>query len=146
MFKSFKRSIMKMFREFLVYHHSSLEFRAKILTLMISSNGEMCECEKQKMKEIAYEIYGDDQERAALLIDTVKEYHAKIITDNGLDFEHLVQQVNKEACEVKRFCEKINIGLLIKLHECLDEKDEEERLFQLRIIEFLQGLKEECKV
>ena len=146
MFKLLKRSIMKMFREFLVYHHSSLEFRAKLLTLMVSSNGEMCECEKQKLKEIAHEIYGDDQERAELLIDTVKEYHKKIITDNGLDFEHLIQQVNKEVHEVKRFCQKIDIGLLMKLHECIDEEDEEERLFQLRIIEFLQNLKEECKV
>ena len=146
MFKQLKRNVMKMFREFLVYHHSSLEFRAKLLTLMVSSNGEMCECEKQKLKEIAHEIYGDDQERAELLIDTVKEYHNKIITDNGLDFEHLIQQVNKEVHEVKRFCEKIDIGLLMKLHECIDEEDEEERLFQLRIIEFLQNLKEECKV
>lgn len=135
-----------MFREFLVYHHSSLEFRAKLLTLMISSNGEICECERQKLKEIAHEIYGNDQERAELLIDTVKEYHNKIITDNGLDFEHLIQQVNKEVHEVKRFCEKIDIGMLMKLHECIDEEDEEERLFQLRIIEFLQNLKEECRV
>jgi len=146
MFKTLKRSIMKMFREFLVYHHSSLEFRAKLLTLMVSSNGEICECERQKLKEIAHEIYGDDQERAELLIDTVKEYHNKIITNNGLDFEHLIQQVNKEVHEVKRFCEKIDIGLLMRLHECIDEDDEEERLFQLRIIEFLQNLKEECKV
>ena len=146
MFKTLKRSIMKMFREFLVYHHSSLEFRAKLLTLMVSSNGEICECERQKLKEIAHEIYGDDQERAELLIDTVKEYHNKIITNNGLDFEHLIQQVNKEVHEVKRFCEKIDIGLLMRLHECVDEDDEEERLFQIRIIEFLQGLKEECKV
>ncbi len=135
-----------MFREFLVYHHSSLEFRAKLLTLMVSSDGEMNECEKQKLKEIAHEIYGEDQERAELLIDTVKEYHNKIVTDNGLDFEHLVQQVNKEVQEVKRFCEKIDIGLLMKLHECIDDEAEEECLFQMRIIEFLQGLKEECKV
>jgi len=135
-----------MFREFLVYHHSSLEFRAKLLTLMVSSNGEMCECEKQTLKEIAHEIYGDDHERAELLIDTVKEYHNKIVTDNGLDFEHLIQQVNKEVHEVKRFCEKIEIGLLMRLHACLEEENEEERLFQIRIIEFLQSLKNECKV
>jgi len=141
MFKTLKRAIMKMFREFLVYHHSSLEFRAKLLTLMVSSDGEMCECEKQKLKEIAHEIYADDPERAELLIDAVKEFHTKIVTDNGLDFEHLVQQVNKEVHEVKRFCEKIDIGLLMRLHECVDEEDEEAKLFQMRIIEFLQDLK-----
>ena len=146
MFKLLKRNVMKMFREFLVYHHSSLEFRAKLLTLMVSSNGEMCECEKQKLKEIAHTIYKDDDERAELLVDTVKEYHNKIITNNGLNFEHLIQQVNKEVKEVKRFCEKIDIGLLMQLHACMDDESEEEILFQERIIEFLQGLKDECRV
>jgi len=141
MFKVFKRNVLKMFREFLVYHNSSLEFRAKILTLMISSNGEICECEKQKLKEIAYKTYDKDLERAELLIETVKEYHEKIITNNGLDFEHLIQLVAKEVREVKRFNQKIDIGLLMELHDCIE--DEEESLFQMRIIEFLQNLKEE---
>jgi len=144
MVKTFKRNVMKMFREVLVYHHSSLEYRAKILTLMISANGEICECEKQKLKEIAYSIYGDDQDRAELLIDTVNEYHTKIITNNGLDFEHLIQQVQKETKEVKRFCEKIDMGMLMQLHECMD--NEEDILFQKRILEFLENLKDECKV
>jgi uncharacterized tellurite resistance protein B-like protein len=135
---------MKMFREILVYHHSSLEFRAKLLTLMVSANGEMCECEKQKLKEIAHRIYENDHDRAELLVDTVYEYHYKIVTNNGLDFEHLIAQVNREVREVKRFCKKIDIGLLMKLHECMD--DEEDVLFQLRIIEFLENLKEECQI
>ena len=143
MFKSIKRNIMKMFREFLVYHNNSLEFRAKILTLMVSSDGEISACEKQKLKEIAYKTYADDTERAELLIETVKEYHDKIITNNGLDFEHLIQLVAKEVREVKRFHEKIDIGLLMELHECIEEDDEENMLFQMRIIEFLQNLKEE---
>ena len=146
MFKSLKRSVMKMFREFLVYHHSSLEFRAKLLTLMVSSNGEMDECERHVLKEIAYEIYADDDDRAELLVDMVREFHNKIVTDNGLNFEHLIQQVAKEVREVKRFCQKIDIDMLMRLHACIDEEDEEERLFQMRIIEFLQGLKEECRV
>ncbi len=144
MVKTFKRNVMKMFREVLVYHHSSLEYRAKILTLMISANGEICECEKQKLKEIAYSIYGDDQDRAELLIDAVNEYHTKIITNNGLDFEHLIQLVQKETKEVKRFCEKIDMELLMKLHACMD--NEEDILFQKRILEFLQNLKDECKI
>ena len=144
MFKGLKRNIMKMFRELLVYHHSSLEYRAKILTLMISANGDICECEKQKLKEIAHSIYGDDQERAELLIDTVNEYHSKIMTNNGLDFEHLIQLVARETKEVPRFTAKIDMGLLIQLHECMDI--EEDILFQQRIIEFLQGLKDEYGV
>lgn len=139
--KSLKRTLKKFFREFLVYHHSSLEYRAKILTLMVSSNGKISECEKEKLKEIAHSIYNDDMERAELLIDTVYEYHKKIITRNGLDFEHLIQLVGRETKEVKRFADKIDISLLQQLHVCVDE--EEDRLFQDRIIEFLQTLKDE---
>ncbi|WP_295421002.1 hypothetical protein [Sulfurovum sp.] len=146
MFRAFRRKVIKMFREFLVYHNSSLEFRAKILTLMVSSNGTIDDCEKQKLKEIAHSIYKDDYDRAELLVDTVYEYHNKIVTNNGLDFEHLVQIVNREVKTVKRFCEKIDMDMLMQLHACVDEEDEEDLLFQQRILEFLQGLKDECRV
>jgi len=142
-FKNLKRTVKKMFREFLVYHHSSMEYRAKILTLMVSANGEICECEKQKLKEIAHRIYGDDQERAEILIDTIYEYHTKIINNNGLDFEHLIQLVEKETKNVKRFADKIDIGLLRSLNECIDEEDEEDLLFRERLLEFLENLKKE---
>ena len=143
MLKDIKRTVKKMFREFLVYHHSSLEYRAKIFTLLVSANGEICECEKQKLKEIAHHIYGDDHERAELLLDTINEYHTKIVTNNGLDFEHLVQLVVKETKEVKRFADKIDLELLHKLNECVDEDDEEEVLFRKNLLEFLQNLKDE---
>ena len=141
MFKNLKRQLMKMFRELLVYHHSSLEYRAKILTLMVSANGEICECEKQKLKEIAHSIYSEDPQRAELLIDTVNEYHTKILTNNGLDFEHLILLVERETREVPRFTSKIDMGLLMQLHECMESS--EDILFQQRIIEFLQALKDE---
>ncbi|WP_309500195.1 hypothetical protein [Sulfurovum sp.] len=141
MFQGIKRNIMKMFRELLVYHHSSLEYRAKILTLLVSADGEICECEKQKLKEIAYSIYADDHDRAELLLDAVYEYHTKIITNNGLNFEHLVLLVEKETREMKRFAQKIDMDLLVQLHECIEE--EEARLFQERILDFLQNLKDE---
>jgi len=144
LFKNLKRQLMKMFRELLVYHHSSLEYRAKILTLMVSANGEICECEKQKLKEIAHSIYSEDPQRAELLIDTVNEYHTKILTNNGLDFEHLILLVERETREVPRFTSKIDMGLLMQLHECMESP--EDTLFQQRIIEFLQGLKDEYGV
>jgi len=141
--KNLKRTVKKMFREFLVYNHSSLEYRAKILTLIVSANGEICECEKQKLKEIAHEIYSNDYERAELLIDTVNEYHTKILTNNGLDFNHLVQLVHKETKEVKRFSKKIDMELLRTLSDCMDEDDEDGILFKERLLEFLQTLKDE---
>lgn len=141
MLKGIKRRVRKIFREFLVHHHSSLEYRAKLLTLMVSANGAICECEKQKLKEIAHTIYGNDFERADLLIDTVHEYHGKIATSNGLDFEHLIQLVEKETKSVPRFVTKIDMVLLRQLYECID--NEEDALFQERILEFLQNLIDE---
>ncbi|MGC9351760.1 MAG: hypothetical protein ACP5D3_07200 [Sulfurovum sp.] len=141
MIKKLKRNFIKMFRELLVYHHSSLEYRAKILTLMVSSNERIDECEEQALKEIAHKIYHDDPERAELLIDTVTEYHEKIVTSNGLDFEHLVQDVERESRAVNRYVEKIDFELLGKLHHCM--KEEEDIIFQERILDFLQMLKEE---
>ena len=143
MFKNVKRAIVKMFREFLVHHHSSLEYRAKILTLIVSANGEICECEKQKLKEIAYNVYGNDDERAELLLDTIYEYQKKILTNNGLDFEHLIHLVEKETKSVKRFAEKINMEHLHMLHKCVDDDSEEDILFQRNILEFMQTLKDE---
>lgn len=141
LFKQLKRNFRKMFRELLVYHHSSLEYRAKVLTLMVSSNDEISACEEKALQEIAYEVYENEPERAELLVDTVKEYHEKIITDNGLDFEHLVQQVERESRDVPRYVEKINFERLNILHQCM--KEEDDIIFQQRILEFLQMLKDE---
>jgi len=105
---------------------------------MVSSNGEIDECEKQKLKKISHTIYSDDIERAELLIDTVNEYHKKIITNNGLNFEHLIQLVERETKAVPRFVDKIDVDMLRELHVCVD--DEENALFQERILEFLGSL------
>jgi hypothetical protein len=130
-----------MFRELLVYHHSSLEYRAKILTLMVSSNDVINECEEKALHEIASLVYKDEPERAELLVDTVKEYHEKIVTKNGLDFEHMVQQVERESRDVPRYVEKINFERLNILHQCM--KEEDDIIFQQRIFDFLKMLKEE---
>ena len=141
MFKQLKRNFRKMFRELLVYHHSSLEYRAKILTLMISSNDKISECEEKALHQIANIVYESEPERAELLVDTVKEYHEKIVTNNGLDFEHMIQQVERESRDVPRYVEKINFERLNILHKCMEE--EEDIIFQQRILEFLQMLKDE---
>jgi len=142
MLKFIRRKVKKFFREFLLYHNSSLEYRAKVFTLVIASNESITECEEEMLMQCACEIYANDEERCEILVDTVKEYFEKIITNNGLDFEHLVFQVEKETREVKRFSEKINIEMLRRFQIC--EMSEEERIYQLRVIDFLADLKERC--
>jgi len=110
MIKKLRRKIKKVFRELLLYHNNSLEYRAKLLTLVVSVNHEISPCEEDLLYETACEIYNQDEERAEILVEAVKEYFNKIITNNGLDFEHLVFQVEKETKEVKRFAQKIDIS------------------------------------
>lgn len=140
MVKLFRKKVKKFFREFLIYHNNSLEYRAKLLTLVVATNEQISECEEALLMESACEIYQNDEERCEILVETVKEYFEKIITNNGLDFEHLVFQVEKETREVKRFAQKIDVEALMKFQDC--EMGEEEKLYQLRVIEFLADLKE----
>ncbi|SFV54932.1 hypothetical protein MNB_SV-9-15 [hydrothermal vent metagenome] len=141
--KNIKRKLIKMFREFLVYHNKSLEFRAKLLTLMVASDNDINPCEDKLLRIIANEIYSNNSDRANLLIDTVYEYAIKIKTNNGLNFEHLIMLVEKETKTVKRFEKKIDIELLNRFSECID--DEDDKIFNKRIIEFLENLKKEYR-
>ena len=140
MVKRVRRKIKKIFRELLLYHNSSLEYRAKVLTLVVAVNQKITPCEEELLFKTACEIYDNDEERSEILVETVKEYFNKIITNNGLDFEHLIHQVEKETREVKRFAAKIDINALMKFQECID--DEDDKIYQLRVIEFLTELKE----
>ncbi len=140
MVKLLRKKVKKFFREFLLYHNNSLEYRAKIFTLVVAANEQITECEEALLMECACNIYRNDEERCEILVETVKEYFEKIITNNGLDFEHLVFQVEKETRDVKRFSKKIDIEMLMKFQAC--EMSEDEKLYQLRVIEFLADLKE----
>ncbi|CAA6815488.1 MAG: Unknown protein [uncultured Sulfurovum sp.] len=140
MLKVIRRKFKKFFREFLLYHNSSLEYRAKIFTLVVAANERIGKSEDRLLMELACDIYKNDEERCEILVETVKEYFEKVITNNGLDFEHLVFQVEKDTRNVKRFSEKIDINALMQFQKC--EMTEEEKLYQLRVIEFLTDLKE----
>ena len=140
MIKFIRKKIKKFFREFLLYHNSSLEYRAKVLTLVVAVNQKITPCEEELLCQTACKIYNQDEERSEILVETVKEYFQKIVTNNGLDFEHLIFDVEKETKSVRRFAEKIDIDLLMEFQKCID--DEEDRIYQLRVIEFLADLKE----
>jgi spore coat protein CotH len=140
LYRKFKKTLKKFFREILLYHNSSLEYRAKVLTLVIACNHDMSQCEEDLLEEMACCIYDNDEERADILVDTVKEYFKKIVTNNGLNFEDLLYRVEKETREVQRFSSKINIEMLKKFHACV--KDEDDRIYQERVVSFLADLKE----
>jgi len=140
LYKKIRRKVKKVFRELLLYHNNSLEYRAKVLTLVVGVNNHISECEEKLLYKTACLIYDNDEERSEILVETVKEYFEKIKTNNGLDFEHLVFQVEKETRAVKRFAEKIDVEALLKFQECLT--NEEDKIYQYRVISYLKDLKE----
>jgi hypothetical protein len=140
MVKKIRRKVKKVFRELLLYHHSSLEYRAKVLTLVIAVKREINLCEEELLYATACEIYNQDEERAEILVEAVKEYFDKIITDNGLNFDHLVFQVERETKAINRFANKIDIEALKKFQSCID--NEEDKIYQQRVIEYLANLKD----
>ena len=141
MYKKIRRKVKKFFREILLYHNSSLEYRAKILTLVVAVNGKITACEEELLYKTAREIYNNDEERSEILVDAVKEYFEKIKSDNGLEFEDLIFQVEKDTKAVKRFVSKIDIERLLKFQECIDE--EEDKIYQQRVITYLEDLKKQ---
>ena len=83
MIKFLRRKSKKFFREFLLYHNSSLEYRAKVFTLVVAANEKISACEESLLRELVCDIYGQDEERCEILIETINEYFEKIITNNG---------------------------------------------------------------
>ena len=141
MLTKLKFKLLNMFREFLVYHSSSLEFRAELILLMIMSDGRIEACEEEILKEISAEIYADDKDRARLLSETIHEFYDKIITNNGLEYTDLITKISNDIKRNPRFVSKINIEHLGRFKACLT--NEEDRIFHDRLIDFLRGLKEE---
>lgn len=135
---SFRHRFFNAFRELFLYHHSSLEFRAKLFAAVIAANESAVECEFYVVKEIARNIY-DDDDRISTLILTIKEYIEKVRLDNGLDIDELVDDIMKDLKTVPRYAGKIDKEHLLPLLEC--NHDEDSKAYQHRIIEFLESLK-----
>jgi len=131
--------LLHTFREILVPHHYSLEFRAKIYTLMIMGNSERGECEFNKLETVVEEVYPNSITRQNTLILTVKEYIQKIEEPNGLGINELILDIEKSLKKERRFRKKISIERLRKFMECT--KDRDSLIYQERILDFLKKLK-----
>ena len=135
-----KQYLYRAFRELLLYHHNSLEFRAKLYAALIAANEEFGECELNIVQEAGMAIY-HDEDRANTLRLTVEEYLDKIIEDNGLAIDELIDHLMVDLKDYPRYADKITIDEYLKIRECCD--DEESRIYQERIISLYQRLKDE---
>jgi len=136
-----KHYFFSAFREIFVHHHGSLEFRAKIFALVIAANIDSTVEAYIIVKNTGMKIYNNDEDRANLLSLTTKELVRKVKDDNGLDFDTLVEHIQKELRIVPRYAKKIDIDYLLPIVAL--SYDEDIHSFQENILEFLQQLKTE---
>ena len=129
------------FREFFVYNHNSLEFRAKTFALVIGANSEASVDNYITIKKIGMEIYKNDEDRANLLTLTTKELVQKIKENNGLDIDTLVTHIQQELKIVPRYAKKIDTASLKPFIDLSHDRDTIS--YQENILEFLATLKEE---
>ncbi|WP_310440815.1 hypothetical protein [Sulfuricurvum sp.] len=135
MLKSIKNYFFSAFREIFVYHHSSLEFRAKTYAVLIASSHEPLSNYQNTLNEIASEIYSEP-DRANALVITVKEYLKNIHIKKQRGEEALLIEVIRELRQVPRYALKIEPEHLTRLQSCTN--DEDSLIYQDRLIDFLK--------
>ncbi|MBU1659035.1 hypothetical protein KKG72_08300 [bacterium] len=136
-----KHYLFNAFREVFVHHHGSLEFRAKMLALVITANENSKVEDYIIVKNIGMDIYKNDEERANLLMLTTKELANKIKEESGLDIDTLVSNIQKELKIVPRYAKKIDTASLRQLINSANDRDTV--AYQENILEFLQNIKDE---
>ena len=129
----FKLRFLSAFRDFFIYHHKSLEFRAKIFAAMISAKFDPDEDDFFVLNDITNEIYENDQTRRDFLIQTVKEYVVRVKRNDRITLDALLLSIDKDLKDHKRYAKKIDFSHLRRLMSGC----EEEILVQQRVYEFL---------
>lgn len=136
-----KHYFFSAFRELFVHHHGSLEFRAKILALVIAANEDVAVENYIITKQIGLDIYDNDENRANLLMLSTKEFVKKVKESNELKLDTLVENIQKDLKIVPRYAKKIDIESLRPLLSL--PFDEDTVAYQNSILEFLETLKNE---
>jgi hypothetical protein len=135
---SIKTWFLTAFREPFLYHYTSLEFRAKVFALIIAPSYESAkEYDYKLLKEIAAEIYEGDRHRQGVFLNIVKEYIATILRNPSVAYDEIVKEINRKVKNNKKLAEKINIEHLSRFLNT--DINEDKRLLQQRIFEFLEG-------
>ena len=135
-----KHYVLSAFREIFIYHHNSLLFRAKLFALLIAVDSEEYVDYYINLRSAAAKIY-DNEDRINLLMMSTKEMVKKIKKSSDLNVDKLIESIVKELKDIPRYAKKIDTKILSSLLQVT--YDEETRVYQERIVEFLEKLKAE---
>ena len=132
--------IFSAFRELFLYHHSSLEFRAKLFAAVIAADLEADECEFDVVKAAGMAVY-NDEDRSNTLVLTTREYVTKVIENNGLDIDALIDDIIRDLKTVPRYAKKIDVSQLRPLLDC--QNDQDVKTYQERMLTLFEKLRAE---
>jgi hypothetical protein len=139
-----KNKFFHAFREIFLYHHNSLEFRAKLFAMFIAVNNRLLDEELEIVRTAAQKIYGADEARVDALVYTTQEYVNKVLNNNGLGINELTIDITNELKKIPRYHKKIDTTQLLPLLEY--SIDEETRIYQKNIIKFFDQLKSDYTI
>ncbi len=134
MIKALKNYFFNSFRKMFLYNHSSLEFRAKLYTLMIISSNEDFKYHQNSLEDISNSIYSS-KDRAEALVMTIKEYFDDLSHKKDRADEILILEILDDLRHIPRFALKIEPKYLEILAQ--NTHTHNEKLYQEKIIEFL---------
>lgn len=131
---NFKFHLLSIFREILIPHHRSLEFRAKVLAAILCAKKNVLESDYNVVQEIAINIYGKDTRRIGVLTQTIKEYVDNVKIRKFQSLDGLLKEIDDELHSVKRYAKKVDFENLRRL---MIDSDENDVLVQQRVYEYM---------
>ena len=129
-----KLFILSTFRELLLPHYKTFEFRAKIFTAFLLAKKQIVQRDYDKIAQIAAEIYGSDATKSQILVVLTKEYVKKAKNNKNLGLDDCLRDISRELKTAKRYAKKVDFEHLRRL---ISEDDEDDALIQQRVYEFL---------
>ncbi|HEG3970190.1 TPA: hypothetical protein SC633_001126 [Campylobacter fetus] len=130
---NYKFHFLSVFREIFIPHHRSLEFRAKVLAAMLCSKKTVLQSDYNDIKDIATEIYINDERRVGVLVQTVKEYVQKVKEFSYISLDSLLIDIDYNLKNLRRYAKKIDFAHLRRL---MIDSDEDDALLQQRVYEY----------
>ncbi|AGZ80902.1 hypothetical protein [Campylobacter fetus] len=130
---NYKFHFLSVFREIFIPHHRSLEFRAKVLAAMLCAKKTVLQSDYNDIKDIATEIYINDERRVGVLVQTVKEYVQKVKEFSYISLDSLLIDIDYNLKNLKRYAKKIDFAHLRRL---MIDSDEDDALLQQRVYEY----------
>ncbi|MFV0481825.1 MAG: hypothetical protein ACK5LP_07560 [Campylobacteraceae bacterium] len=139
---SIKTWFFSSFREVFLYHHRSLEFRAKTYALIMAPLVEdIKEYDFALLRDVANETYVDDKKRQEILVHTVKNYIAVILKGKCTIYDEFIKDILLDVKMRKELTKKVNLEQLKRFFG--ENLPEDKMLLQKRIYEFFENLSKE---